>query len=98
MGEWGGYDRLLFASGCNIAHPAPLIERFLANDMPADLVDEHGFPELDDEAKALILGGNYARIHGIDTSKTISPDKFTDRQPGSTRPWSRLRERTGAAA
>ena len=57
-----GYEKLLFASGCSLAHPAPLIEAFLAADLPADLQVGYGLPALDHEAKAAVLGGNAKRI------------------------------------
>jgi hypothetical protein len=96
MAEWsGGYQQLIFASGCNVAHPAPLIESFQAGQMPEDLVSERGYPALDEAAKAAVLGGNFARIHDLG-DRVVPDDEFTVRGAAAPRPWSRLRERAGA--
>ncbi|WP_322770343.1 amidohydrolase family protein [Frankia sp. Cr1] len=59
-------DRIIWATGCNAAHPRPLLERFWDFEMPRDLVEEYGLPELTREIKGKILGGNFLRMHGID--------------------------------
>jgi uncharacterized protein len=57
-----GYEKLLFASGCGLAHPAPLIEAFQTAQLPADLQVGYGLPALDQDAKKAVLGGNAERI------------------------------------
>ncbi len=46
--------------------PQPAIDAFRAFEIPADLRDRFGYPELTPEVKAKILGRNAARIYGID--------------------------------
>ena len=38
----------------------------LRGDAREDIVTERGYPQLTDQAKRKILGGNLARLHGID--------------------------------
>lgn len=93
MAEWSSYHQLIFGSGCNVAHPRPLIEAFLALDMPVDLVTEWGYPALDDEAKRAVLGGNLARLHGLDATAAPIDDRFANTDTADRAPWSRLRTR-----
>jgi predicted TIM-barrel fold metal-dependent hydrolase len=98
LAEWGSYDQLLFASGCNVAHPAPLVNAFLESEMPEDLITEKGFPALTPEAKAKILGGNFARLHGItELPASLATDQFSRRAEANPEPWSRLREKAVTA-
>ncbi len=95
-----GADRLLYGSGANLSHPAPLLAAFDGYQLPADLVTEHGFPQLTAHDRRQILGGNALRLHGLDGSEMLArtaEDEFTQaRLAGDTRPWGRLR--TSAAA
>jgi predicted TIM-barrel fold metal-dependent hydrolase len=91
---WSGAERVVFASGINILHPRPLVEEFARFEMPADLMEERGYPALTDEMKALILGGNIARAHGIDMPArlaAIEGDEFQKLKADGLRPpWSAL--------
>ena len=37
-----------------------------ATELPQDIVEERGYPQLTDQAKRKILGLNLARLHGMD--------------------------------
>ncbi|MGH8998323.1 MAG: amidohydrolase family protein [Acidimicrobiia bacterium] len=91
----GGPGRLLFGSGCNLTHPRPLLDAFGAFDMPDDLVAEHGYPALTDEARRLILGGNALRIHGLHATEVAArtaEDPFAVKRAGGlARPWALVR-------
>ena len=63
--------------------------------MPADLVEGHGFPPLDAQAKRLVLGENLARLHDLDPADVPQDDVFTQQRAQDPAPWSRLR-REGA--
>jgi predicted TIM-barrel fold metal-dependent hydrolase len=84
-----GPDRLLFGSGVNLVHPRPLLDAFASFEMPDDL------PPLTDEIRTKILGGNAARIHGLDADgirRRISGDDFEQQKADGLAPyWSRLR-------
>lgn len=62
----GGGDRLLWSSGAMLFHPRPYLEAFWDFEMPRDLVEDYGFPELTRQDKINILGANQARILGLD--------------------------------
>ena len=61
---WLGEDRITFASDYAIWRPQWLIDKFMAFEMPEDLVPEYG--ELTMEAKAKILGLNAAYLYDLD--------------------------------
>jgi predicted TIM-barrel fold metal-dependent hydrolase len=98
----GAADRIVFASGCTLAHPRPLIEKLLEFEMPEDLVEGFGYPQMTDEIKRGILGENYLRMHGIDKDSflaSIEDDQWSQRQQaGLAEPWSHHRERLHAVA
>lgn len=99
MAEWGSYEQIIWASGCNLSHPRPLIEGVLAGSMPEDLVEGSGCPPLDERAKNLILGGNLARLHGLpDEFDPGFEDVFTRMRQTNPEPWSLIRQRARAAA
>jgi hypothetical protein len=91
---WAGPEKAIFASGINIVHPQPLLEAFAAFEMPEQLREERGFPEVTPEMKALILGGNIARTHGLDVPArlvAIAGDEFEKLKVDGLRPpWSAL--------
>jgi hypothetical protein len=74
----------------------------MAFEMPDDLVHGYGYPQVTDEIKRMILGGNMARIHGLDLSSildgTLQDEIHKRRQvPRSETPWGALREPAVAA-
>ena len=99
MAEWGSYEQIIWASGCNLSHPRPLIEHLINGSMPEDLVQGRGCPSLDDRAKSLILGGNLLRLHGLpDCFEPGFEDEFTRMRRTSPQPWSRIRQRAAAVS
>ena len=46
-----------------------MIDAFRAFQIPAELRDRHGYPELTGRLKAKILGLNAARLYGIDVER-----------------------------
>lgn len=93
---WGSADQILFASGNNIIHPRPALETFAGFEMPADLIEGRGYPQITPEMRRKMLGENAARIHGIDTAQAlaaIAGDEFeVAKQDGLRPPWSGMRE------
>ena len=90
-----GSDRLLFASGNNLAHPAPLLAAFDGYQFPDALIEEFGIAPLTDKDRANILGENALRLHGLDAAQLASAtrdDGFARaRARGVPDPWSALR-------
>ncbi len=90
-----GADQLMFGSGSNLCHPAPLLAAFDGYELPDDLVAEHGYPQLTAEDRRKILGGNALRVHGLDaatiSSRTVDDEFARERLRGEARPWGRLR-------
>jgi predicted TIM-barrel fold metal-dependent hydrolase len=90
----GGGKRLLWSSALTNSHPRAVLEAFVKLEMPADLIDGHGYPPLTAEIKADVLGLNYARLHGIDVEAvkwaTANDAVSRRRAEGLSPPWSQL--------
>jgi hypothetical protein len=91
----GSPEQIVFGSGCNLVHPQPLLEAFAQFQMPEDLMEQRGYPEVTDEMKAKILGLNVVRTHNLDPGKILEGtkgDQFDQiRSNGLARPWAALR-------
>lgn len=66
---WGTPEQLIFASGFNIIHPKPLIDAFLAFQMPESMTEDGSYLPLNDDDKGKILGGNFARLHDLNVAE-----------------------------
>jgi hypothetical protein len=71
-----------------------VLDAFANFAMPADMIEGDGYPEVTPAMKADILGGNYARVHGLDLpaiAAAIGDDEVSRRRrDGLAPPWSRL--------
>lgn len=97
---WGGPQKVLWGTGCNFAHPQPLLERFADFTFSERTLDRFGLPQVDDAVKTLILGENYARMTGIDIAArraAIAEDGFSGRREAPFSAWRRHAEATGVA-
>jgi uncharacterized protein len=66
---WGGADRIFWASGATGRHPQPFLEMFWDFEIPKQMQEEYGYPELTREIKEQILGLNHARLLGWDVDE-----------------------------
>jgi predicted TIM-barrel fold metal-dependent hydrolase len=64
-------QKVLWASGCFVAHPQPALEAFRRFRFGEEFMAEEGVRQITDEDKANILGGNFARLHGIDLAARL---------------------------
>lgn len=93
---WAGPDRILFATGCVLTHPQPLIETFWDYDFPDTIKAEYGYPDLTDEMKRKILGENALRMLGRDPEQVrrdIEDDEWARARKDRTErpePWSSI--------
>jgi predicted TIM-barrel fold metal-dependent hydrolase len=92
-------DRLIWASGCCLAHPRATIDAFCRYQIPEDLLQDAGLfgpiTQITDQHKRNILANNYARVHGLDIEaikKSIAHDEFAQarRANPSPEPWSTI--------
>jgi uncharacterized protein len=79
--DGGGPTKILWGTGA-IPHPRPLVEAFHAFEMPGQLIEQFGYPEVTPEYKRLIFGQNALNLHGI-----TAPAPLT-MEPESLGPWS----------
>jgi predicted TIM-barrel fold metal-dependent hydrolase len=63
---WCGEDKIVYGSEAPIFHPRWALEAFWNFEIPQDLVEGYGYPQLTEQAKRKILGENLARLHGMD--------------------------------
>jgi predicted TIM-barrel fold metal-dependent hydrolase len=95
-----GSEQLLFGSGTNLSHPDPLLRAFAGYELPAEVIEELGCPQLTDTDRRNILGANALRLHGIDgaevLARTADDDFARRRAAGGARPWAHLRSGVGS--
>jgi predicted TIM-barrel fold metal-dependent hydrolase len=92
---WSGPDKIMFATGCTFVHPQPLIEKFWEFEMPEDLKEEEGYPEVTEEVKRKILGENAIRFLDLDKEEMIEKaqnDRWARKkaEDGRAEPWSSI--------
>jgi predicted TIM-barrel fold metal-dependent hydrolase len=79
-----GIERMFWASGTNNCHARPGLEAFMDFQFTEDQMNRNGLftpvPQLSHEHKRAILGGNVARLHGLDVEAlkgAIADDEFS---------------------
>jgi uncharacterized protein len=90
-----GSDRLMFATGNNLAHPLPILEAFADYAIPDEIMAEFGLRQITKEDRRRILGMNALRRLGLEEGalqESIKGDEFAlARSVGLHGPWSVLR-------
>jgi uncharacterized protein len=66
---WCGEDKIVYGSEAPIFHPQWALEAFWNFQLPQDLVEGYGYPQLTEQAKRKILGENLLRLHGLDPAQ-----------------------------
>lgn len=67
---WAGEDKIIYGSEAPIWHPKWALDAFWEFEIPQDLVEGYGYPQLTETAKRKILGENLLRLHGMDVEDT----------------------------
>jgi predicted TIM-barrel fold metal-dependent hydrolase len=67
---WCGEDKIIYGSEAPIWQPQWALEAFWNFELPQDLVEGYGYPQLTEQAKRKILGENLLRLHGMDVEET----------------------------
>jgi hypothetical protein len=62
--------KIVYGSEAPIFHPQWAIKAFMDFQIPQDLCDGYGYPQLTEQAKRKILGENLLRLHGLDVETT----------------------------
>jgi uncharacterized protein len=79
---WLGPDRIVYGTDFPIWYPHWQLQDFMAFELPQDLKDQYGV-DLTPEIKQKIIGGNIARLYGIDVDaklEAIAKDEFSERR------------------
>jgi hypothetical protein len=77
--DWGGHQKVLWGTGGPIIHPQPLLELFMDFQFSDHTLDTTDLTPLTREQKRDILGGNFARMAGLDIQQAkakIENDEF----------------------
>jgi uncharacterized protein len=67
---WCGEDKIIYGSEAPIWQPQWALDAFWNFQLPQDLVEGWGYPQLTETAKRKILGENLLRLHGMDVEAT----------------------------
>jgi uncharacterized protein len=67
---WAGEDKIVYGSEAPIFQPQWALDAFWDFELPQDLVEGYGYPQLTEQAKRKILGENLLRLHGMDVEET----------------------------
>jgi uncharacterized protein len=67
---WCGEDKIIYGSEAPIWQPQWALDAFWNFQLPQDLVEGYGYPQLTETAKRKILGENLLRLHGMDVEAT----------------------------
>jgi predicted TIM-barrel fold metal-dependent hydrolase len=67
---WCGEDKIVYGSEAPIWQPQWALDAFWDFELPQDLVEGYGYPQLTEQAKRKILGENLLRLHGMDVEET----------------------------
>jgi len=62
---WCGEDKIIYGSEAPLFHPQWALRAFMDFQIPQDLCEGYGYPQLTDQAKRKILGENLLRLHGM---------------------------------
>ncbi|MDB6091709.1 MAG: amidohydrolase 2 [Gammaproteobacteria bacterium] len=77
---WAGPSKVIFSDGNMVFHSQPILEKLRTFKFKDSTLERWGVPQITKEDMALIVGGNYARILGIDieaAKKRIANDEFS---------------------
>ena len=93
---WGGIEKILYSASVPYGHPRPQIEAIWNLQLSQEILEKYKLEQLTRENKAAILGGNYARMIGIDLEQArveIADDEFSQelRSGGYQEAWSNWR-------
>jgi predicted TIM-barrel fold metal-dependent hydrolase len=102
---WAGSGKVIFSDGNMVFHSQPILEKLRNFKFQDATLSRWGIPQITKQDLANILGGNYARILGIDTEaakKKIANDEFAkERARTGIQPiysnWKRHLQETGLA-
>jgi uncharacterized protein len=78
--QWGGVEKILFSTTAMAVHPQHVLRSFWDLELPTDVIDHYGLQPLTRADKAAMLGGNYARMLGLDLEQLkagIADDEFS---------------------
>jgi uncharacterized protein len=66
---WCGEDKIIYGSESPIWHPKWALDAFWNFEIPQNLVEGYGYPQLTAQAKRKILGENLLRLSGMDVEE-----------------------------
>jgi predicted TIM-barrel fold metal-dependent hydrolase len=100
---WGGPSKIIYSDGSMVIHSQPFLDSFKDYTFSDAALQRYGIPQLTAEDRASILGGNYARLLGIDPAERlamIAEDEFSKEKAATGRqaPYSNWKAHLAAVA
>lgn len=100
---WGGPGKVLFADGCMVQHPQPILDTLRTFQFSDATLAKYGLPQVTPEMLAPMLGLNYVRLLDLDLDTrmaAIEADEFTAqrRETGLQAPYSNWKKALAVAA
>lgn len=100
---FAGPHKLLYASGGMHFHPQPVVDALSRLELPDHLLERYRIEQVTPEVRAAILGGNYARMMGLDLDeirRATADDEFAHarEEHGTQEPWTHWRAQQDRAA
>jgi predicted TIM-barrel fold metal-dependent hydrolase len=77
---WAGPEKIIYSDGTLFCHSRGVIEKLWKLELSDHILEKYGLEQWTHEDKALILGGNYARMIGVDIEEArrrIADDEFS---------------------
>lgn len=102
--QWAGPSKIIYSDGSMVLHSQPILERFRNLQLSEETLESFAVEQLTHDDLGLILGGNYARVIGLDVEEAkarIADDEFARERAktGLQAPYSNWRaEHDGRAA
>jgi hypothetical protein len=96
--QWGGLEKIFFSTTAMAIHPQRVLRSVWDLELPDQVLERFGLSQLTREDKAMLLGGNYAAMHGLEIEQLkagIADDEFARERRSQDRliaPWTAWRE------
>ena len=96
--QWGGLEKIFFSTTAMAIHPQRVVQSVWDLELPEPVLEKFGINQLTREDKAMLLGGNYAAMLGLDIDDLkagVADDEFAQEnrdRDALVAPWTAWRD------